>query len=117
MRNVPALTRRELVTYFCSPMAYIVLTILMAFAGVIFYFSLELQRVASLETWFIYMSVILLFLVPVVVLGLGFRTIRAVLRPSGAQLYPTSPVKPEPNRIAGRTAPRKQKRAEKKAPR
>jgi len=70
MRNLPALTRRELVGAFCSPTAYIVLTILMAFAGVIFYLSLELQRVASLETWFIYMSVLLLFVAPVITMRL-----------------------------------------------
>ncbi len=40
MRNIIALIRRELGAYFISPMAYIILTALLAVSGFLFYFSM-----------------------------------------------------------------------------
>lgn len=65
MRNVPALTRRELGAYFLSPMAWIILAVWMAFAGAIFWLALRFQPVAEMEVWFGYMAFLSLLIVPV----------------------------------------------------
>jgi len=61
MRNVPALTRRELNTMFFSPLAYLVLTVFLFFSGFFFYLiAAETQQATLLG----YVSVIsFLFLV------------------------------------------------------
>lgn len=49
MRKVPALTRREMNSFFVSPTGYIVLTIFLFFYGLFFYSSAAISQQASLE--------------------------------------------------------------------
>jgi ABC-2 type transport system permease protein len=71
MRNVSALTRRELHAWFVSPMAYVVLTVFVIVPGYIFYeFAVTRLRTASLEQVVNYMSYVLLFISPMLTMRL-----------------------------------------------
>jgi len=71
MRNVAALTSRELHAWFVSPMAYVVLTVFVVVPGYIFYeFPVTRLRTADLEQVVNYMSYVLLFISPMLTMRL-----------------------------------------------
>jgi len=70
MRNVAALTKRELVAYFLSPMAYIVLTVFILLSGYIFFEILSLSRQADMTGILSFMAWLLLFVSPMLTMRL-----------------------------------------------
>jgi len=71
MRNVAALTKRELTAYFLSPMAYIILTVFVLVPGYIFYeFTISRWRVADMTVVIHFMSWVLLFISPMLTMRL-----------------------------------------------
>ena len=49
MRNVATLTKRELMAYFLSPMAYIILTVFLLLSGYLFFEFLTFSRRADMS--------------------------------------------------------------------
>jgi ABC-2 type transport system permease protein len=66
MSNVLVLTRRELRSYFSSPIAYIVITLFLIFAGWFFASTLFLANVSDLRGLFSGARLMLLFFVPAI---------------------------------------------------
>jgi len=75
MRNFLALTRRELGVYFVSPMAYIILTALLAISGGVFYTTMGNAAAQSLPVDY---SQTLAFIVYIVVLTAPLVTMRLI---------------------------------------
>jgi ABC-2 type transport system permease protein len=68
----PALviSRREIRTYFNSPVAYIVVTVMTGIAGYLFFSQLFLQKQAELRELFQFMPFIFMFVVPAITMRL-----------------------------------------------
>ncbi|HVR86200.1 MAG TPA: ABC transporter permease, partial [Planctomycetota bacterium] len=75
MRNFLALTRRELGVYFVSPMAYIILTSLLAIAGSVFYTTMSKAAENQLPVEF---AQTLAFIVYIIVLTSPLVTMRLI---------------------------------------
>ncbi len=70
MRNVPALTWRELNGYFFSPLAYIILTVFLALSGLVFYLTLLQYESADLRGWMYTAFFILVLTAPMITMRL-----------------------------------------------
>lgn len=70
MRNVSTLTRRELSAYFFSPIAYIVLTVLVLLTGYIFFNYLSTQREANIVPVVRVMAFMLMLIAPMLTMRL-----------------------------------------------
>lgn len=70
MRNVAALTKRELVAYFLSPMAYIVLTVFILISGYVFFEILSISARADMQGIISFMAWLLLFVSPMLTMRL-----------------------------------------------
>ena len=62
--------KREIRTYFNSPIAYIVITVFMLLSGYLFFSSLFIERQAELRSYFNLMPLLLSFLVPAMAMRL-----------------------------------------------
>ena len=65
MRNLPALTRREIGEFFHSPMAYIVGVLFLFLSGLLFYSFMTFTQEASLCQWANFVIVLLIFVAPI----------------------------------------------------
>jgi len=65
MRNLPALTRREVGSFFHSPMAYIVGVLFLFLSGLLFYSFLNFTQEASLQQWSGFIIMLLIFVAPI----------------------------------------------------
>jgi len=65
MINIPALTRRELGSFFHSPMAYIVGVLFLVISGAFFYVTAAFSQQASLRDWAQLLIFILIFVAPI----------------------------------------------------
>lgn len=88
MKNVPALTWRELNAYFFSPLAYIVLTIFLAISGFIFYLNLAIDQMADMRGWMAWMIFVLMFFCPFITM----RLLAEEARSGSLEMLMTSPV-------------------------
>lgn len=70
MRNIWAVAQRELRSYFLSPLAYVVIALFLALSGYLFALILANQREASLRGLIQNVSVLFLFIVPVITMRL-----------------------------------------------
>ncbi len=70
MKKIPTLLRRELIGYFCSPIAYIVLVVFLVISGYFFWYILWATMEASLRFTLSNMSIILLFISPAITMRL-----------------------------------------------
>lgn len=64
------IAKREIRTYFNSPIAYIVLTVFLLLAGYLFFGSLFIERQAELRSYFNLMPLLLAFIVPAIAMRL-----------------------------------------------
>lgn len=72
MRGALTITQRELLSFFCSPIAYVVLVVFLAFNGYVFgFFNLISGEEASLRMLFArFMPLVLLFIIPMLTMKL-----------------------------------------------
>src|SRR4051812_31683813 len=70
MNRAPTIARRELSSYFFSPIAYVALTLFLATAGFFFYRDFQPGQPAGMRTVFDWMGWVLVFIVPVLCMGL-----------------------------------------------
>ncbi len=70
MRNVATLTKRELMAYFLSPMAYIVLTVFLALIGYLFFEFASMSRRADMTGTLGFIGVIWIFILPLMTMRL-----------------------------------------------
>jgi len=70
MNRAPTIARRELSSYFYSPIAYVALTLFLAVSGFFFYQDFQPGQPAGMRTIFQYMIWLLVFIVPVLCMGL-----------------------------------------------
>lgn len=70
MINVPAMFRREISSYFLSPIAYIVIAVFLIYTGFFFSTSLFENKAVTLKFSVMYIQFILPFLVPVITMRL-----------------------------------------------
>jgi ABC-2 type transport system permease protein len=70
MRNVAALTKRELLAWFVSPMAYVVLTVFLLLSGYAFYNSLVTSGAATLRPMVEFVFLLLLVISPMLTMRL-----------------------------------------------
>jgi len=70
MKPATVIARRELSSYFCSPIAYVSLTLFLALSGFLFYQDFEPGRPAGMRNLFEWMVFILVFIIPVLSMGL-----------------------------------------------
>jgi len=70
MKNVAALTRREIGTYFLSPMPYIVLLVFIVLSGIIFFDALDRFHQADMRGVVGFMGVLLMFVSPMITMRL-----------------------------------------------
>lgn len=89
MKNVIAIARRELGTYFTSPIAYVVTAALLAIAGFMFERILFFSREATLRYLFTNLATILLFVAP----ALTMRLLAEERRSGTIELLLTAPVR------------------------
>ena len=68
--NTFVIARRELSTFFTSPLVYMIGAVFLLATGLVFFFSVILHNIASLTQLFNVISIILLFLVPVLTMHL-----------------------------------------------
>jgi ABC-2 type transport system permease protein len=64
------IAKREVRTYFNSPIAYIVLTVFLLLAGYLYFGSLFIERQAELRSYFNLMPLLLAFIVPAIAMRL-----------------------------------------------
>ncbi len=88
MRNLWAVTTRELRSYFLSPMAYLVIAFFLFGAGVLFGLIVEQSREASLRGLISNVSVLFLFVVPMI----SMRLLAEEQRTGTIELLLTNPV-------------------------
>lgn len=88
MRNVVAITERELRSYFVSPLAYVVTALFLVTAGMLFGLILSTSREATLRPLLSNISVIYLFIVP----AISMRLLSEELRSGTVELLLTNPV-------------------------
>lgn len=89
VRNVFAIARRELESYFVSPIAYVVTAAFLFISGYFFTFILFYTRQATMRYLFSNLSIIALFVAPV----LTMRLISEEKRSGTIELVLTSPVR------------------------
>lgn len=77
MRNVPALTRREINSYFLSPLAYIVMTVFLIFCGLCFFIELSRRPEATMRETFEDMSFVLMLAAPMITMRLLAEEVRS----------------------------------------
>ena len=70
MRRVWAVCRKELLSYFSSPVAYIVSAVFLLIAGYFFTMVVPYTREAHLRFLFQNMAIIILFIVPMITMRL-----------------------------------------------
>lgn len=70
MRNVTALTKRELVAYFLSPMAYVVLTAFLLLSGYVFYSAVTRTHQAAIAPLIEFLFLLLLLISPLLTMRL-----------------------------------------------
>src|SRR5256714_8859692 len=70
MSRATTIARRELGSYFYSPMAYVVMTLFLVICGVLFYRDFEPGQPAAMRTLFDAMVWVLVIAVPLVCMGL-----------------------------------------------
>jgi ABC-2 type transport system permease protein len=70
MNAALTIAKREIRTYFNSPIAYIVVTVFMLLAGYLFFGSLFIERQAELRAYFNLMPLLLSFIVPAMAMRL-----------------------------------------------
>lgn len=70
MSRAPVIARRELSSFFYSPIAYVALTLFLATAGFFFYRDFQPGQPAGMRTVFDWMVWLLVFIVPVLCMGL-----------------------------------------------
>lgn len=88
MRNVAAVTERELRSYFVSPLAYVVMALFLAMAGLLFFGTVQATREATLRGLVQNVSVIFLFTVPII----SMRLLAEEQRTGTIELLLTNPV-------------------------
>jgi ABC-2 type transport system permease protein len=89
MLNALTIARKELTTYFVSPVAYVVTAFFLVVAGFFFYFILYFSREASLRGLFSNVAIVLLFVGP----GLTMRLLAEEQRMGTIELLLTAPVR------------------------
>jgi ABC-2 type transport system permease protein len=87
--NTFVIARRELSAFFASPIAYMVGSVSLFIAGLTFFFTVALRSVASLSQVFHIISIILLFVIPI----LTMRLLSEETRSGTLELLLTSPVR------------------------
>lgn len=70
MRNVTTLTKRELVAYFLSPMAYVVLTAFLLLSGYVFYHAVTSTHQAAIAPLIEFLFLLLLLISPLLTMRL-----------------------------------------------
>jgi ABC-2 type transport system permease protein len=70
MNAALTIAKREIRTYFNSPIAYIVVTVFMLLAGYLFFGSLFIERQAEMRSYFNLMPLLLSFIVPAMAMRL-----------------------------------------------
>jgi ABC-2 type transport system permease protein len=70
MSRAPVIARRELSSYFYSPIAYVALTLFLMAAGYLFWRDFQPGQPAGMRTIFDWMVWLLVFIVPVLCMGL-----------------------------------------------
>lgn len=70
MGKIKAIAKKELMTYFGSPIAYIILIITLVLFNIFFYMLIEQNREASLQDVFKIMEFMFLFLIPILTMKL-----------------------------------------------
>ena len=70
MNAALTIAKREIRTYFNSPIAYIVLTVFLLLAGYLYFGSLFIERQAELRSYFNLMPLLLAFIVPAIAMRL-----------------------------------------------
>lgn len=88
MRNVLAVAERELRSYFVSPLAYIIMALFLAMAGVLFGLILSTSREASLRGLLQNVGVLWLFVIP----AISMRLLSEEYRSGTIELLLTNPV-------------------------
>ncbi len=88
MRNVPAITQREINSVFFSPLAYVVLTVFLFFTGILFFLILDDTTQASMSRFFWNMYALFLMATPL----LTMRLVSEELRSGTIESLMTAPV-------------------------
>ena len=88
MKNIAALTWREINAYFFSPLAYIVLTVFLAMSGFVFYMNLALDQTADMRGWMAWMIFVMMFIAPFITM----RLMAEEARSGSLEMLMTSPV-------------------------
>jgi ABC-2 type transport system permease protein len=70
MNRAPVIARRELSSYFYSPIAYVALTLFLGVSGFLFYRDFQPGQPAGMRNIFYYMIWVLVFVIPVLSMGL-----------------------------------------------
>lgn len=70
MNRAPTIARRELSSYFYSPIAYVALALFLGISGFFFYQDFQPGQPAGMRNIFYYMVWVLVFIVPVLSMGL-----------------------------------------------
>ena len=70
MKRSPVIARREMASYFYSPIAYVVLALFLFISGVLFFDDFQPGRVAGMRSLFDWMVFMVVFAVPVLSMGL-----------------------------------------------
>ena len=70
MNKIFALTKKELHSYFCSPIAYIILIVMLSLFNVFFFLVIDQNREVSLRDVFQLMEFMLVFLIPLLTMRL-----------------------------------------------
>lgn len=83
------IARRELSTFFLSPLAYMTGAIFLVISGLVFFFTAILNGIASLAQFFNIISVVLVFLVPI----LTMRLLSSEARSGTLEFLLTTPVR------------------------
>lgn len=88
MRNTLVVAERELRAYFLSPIAYIVIAMFLLLSGYLFGLILNQQQEATLQPLFSNVSVLFLFIIPI----LSMRLLSEEFRSGTVELLLTNPV-------------------------
>ncbi len=87
--NIWIIAKRELAAFFVSPIAYVVGAAFLFITGLFFYFTVALDRIATLAQVFTVIAVMLLFIAPI----LTMRLLSEEARLGTLELLLTSPVR------------------------
>lgn len=70
MTKAPIIARRELSSYFCSPIAYVAMTLFLLATGFLFWSDFQPGQIAAMRSLFEWMVWLLVFVTPVLCMGL-----------------------------------------------